>query len=469
MSPEFKKIARLEIEEFKAELRQRFPGRDVEKITDEDLLREVMNTVGKPGKLGEHVKCVVSVSMLTEGWDAKTVTHILGVRAFGTQLLCEQVVGRGLRRRNYETNAKGMFEPEYAEVYGVPFSFLPVAAATPDVIIRPTTHVQALEERAACEITFPRVAGYRYDLPVERLSARFSKDSLMTLTTERVPFWTENAPIVGESSIQTLDDLKTRRLQEVAFLLAKLTLEKYFRCDGQHQTDRAEEHRFDSEVQTWRFPDLLAITRRWLDECLVCKDNTFPQMLLLIEWAHDAADKIYLSIVASAEGTKTLKPILQPYNTVGSTRYVDFETARPVYATHPDFCHVSHVVADTESWEQKMAQALEELGAEGLVFSYVKNHNVGFAIPYSIRDDERLYFPDFIVRLDDGHGREDPLNLILEVSGLPRPDKAAKVSHARSCWVPAINNHGAFGRWAFIEIEDPWCGKKLIREKLALR
>ena len=107
MSDDFKKIAAREIDEFKAEYRIRFPGRDADNLTDEDLLREVMNTVGKAGKLGEHVKCVVSVSMLTEGWDANTVTHILGVRAFGTQLLCEQVVGRGLRRMSYAANDDG--------------------------------------------------------------------------------------------------------------------------------------------------------------------------------------------------------------------------------------------------------------------------------------------------------------------------------------------------------------------------
>ncbi len=132
MSDDFKKIAAREIEEFKAEYRVRFPGRDAESLTDEDLLREVMNTVGKAGKLGEHVKCVVSVSMLTEGWDANTVTHVLGVRAFGTQLLCEQVVGRGLRRMSYAANAQGRFEPEYAEVYGVPFSFIPCSGSTPE-------------------------------------------------------------------------------------------------------------------------------------------------------------------------------------------------------------------------------------------------------------------------------------------------------------------------------------------------
>jgi type III restriction enzyme len=147
LTPEFKKIAAREIDEFKAELRTRFPDRDVEKITDEDLLREVMNTVGRPGRLGERVRCVVSVSMLTEGWDANTVTHILGVRAFGTQLLCEQVVGRGLRRVNYDPDDAGMFEPEYADVLGVPFTFVAshkIAAPKPP---KPVTRVYALPER----------------------------------------------------------------------------------------------------------------------------------------------------------------------------------------------------------------------------------------------------------------------------------------------------------------------------------
>lgn len=136
MSDDFKRVAVREIESFKAEYRERFPGRDAEDLADSDLLREVMNTVGKAGKLGENVRCVVSVSMLTEGWDANTVTHILGVRAFGTQLLCEQVVGRALRRMSYAVNEngpdKGRFNPEYAEVYGVPFSFIPCSGSTKD-------------------------------------------------------------------------------------------------------------------------------------------------------------------------------------------------------------------------------------------------------------------------------------------------------------------------------------------------
>ncbi len=450
MSREFKKMASLAIEEFKSEIKARFIGRDTDKLTDEDLLREVMNTVGKPGKLGEHVKCVVSVSMLTEGWDANTVTHIMGVRAFGTQLLCEQVVGRGLRRMNYTVNADNMFEPEYAEVYGVPFSFIPCSGSSADPKPGPTpTRVRALEERNECEITFPRLSGYRYELSREVLTAEFTEKSRMPLSTQDIPTWTENSPIIGEKSVHTIDELKSRRIQEVAFLLAQITLQKYFSDD-------------EGDVRPWIFPQLLAVTRSWIDECIVLKDNAFPQMLLLVKLAHDAATHIYQSIVSSHDGPRYLKPILKPYDYIGSTRYVDFDTTRAVYSTDPYKCHISHVVADTESWEQKLAQSLEEMSE---VIHYVKNHGLNFTIPYTYGGEERNYVPDFIIRLKDGN--RDPLNLILEVSGQPKKDKAAKTAAARTLWVPAVNNHGGLGRWAFLEITDPWDAKNTIRAFLA--
>lgn len=448
MSEDFKNIAAREIDEFKADYRARFPGRDTENLADEDLLREVMNTVGKAGKLGEHVKCVVSVSMLTEGWDANTVTHVLGVRAFGTQLLCEQVVGRALRRMSYAANDKGHFNPEYAEVYGVPFSFIPCSGTTTDPKPGPLpTRVRALESRIACEITFPRLLGYRYDVVGERVSVRFTDESRLVLSTVDIPTKTENAPIVGESSIHTLDDLKARRLNEVAFQLAKRTLEKYFRDD-------------DGNDKPWLFPQLLGIAKRWLAECVTLKDNTFPQLLLLREFAENAVDRIYKAIVTSTDGTAALKPILRPYDTIGSTRYVDFDTTRAVFATHADKCHISHVVADTNSWEQKMAEALEEMPE---VIGYVKNHNLSFTIPYTLNGEEKNYIPDFIACIDDGHGPNDLLNLIVEVTGEKKKDKAAKVATARTLWVPAINNHGGYGRWAFIEVDDPWDAQNLIR------
>jgi type III restriction enzyme len=149
---------------------------------------------------------------------------------------------------------------------------------------------------------------------------------------------------------------------------------------------------------------------------------------------------------------------------MGSTRYVDFDTTRPVYPTDPNKCHVSHVVADTESWEQKMAQALEEMDE---VVCYVKNHNLGFTIPYTFEGEDRNYMPDFVVRVNDS--KEDLLNLIIEVTGEKKKDKAAKVSTARNLWVPAVNNHGGFGRWAFLEIADPWDAKNTIRAFIAAK
>ena len=196
-----------------------------------------MNTVGKPGKLGAHVRCVVSVSMLTEGWDANTVTHILGVRAFGTQLLCEQVVGRGLRRASYEANEDGFFEPEYAEVYGVPFSFIPASGIGKERPPKPVHRVRAMDDRIALEITFPRVTGYRYELPAEHLHAVFGIDSGKILSTQDVPTLVEVDPIAGEKVVHDLGELRQTRLQRWRFGITRRTLDEYLQAD-----DGAENH-----------------------------------------------------------------------------------------------------------------------------------------------------------------------------------------------------------------------------------
>ena len=330
----------------------------------------------------------------------------------------------------------------------MPFSFIPCSGTTTDP--KPgslPTRVRALESRSVpVRLPSPGCFGYRYDVVGERLTATFTDESKLTLSTADIPTKTENAPIVGESSIHTLDDLKLRRPNEVAFLLAKLTLENYFSDDGSDKP--------------WLFPQLLGIAKRWLSEYVILKDNTFPQLLLLIEFAHDASDRIYKAIVAPTGGSTTLKPILRPYDTFGSTRYVDFDTTRPVFATRDDKCHISHVVADTDSWEQKMAGALEDMPE---VIRYVKNHNLSFTIPYTLNGEEKNYIPDFIACIEDGGKPDEFLNLIVEVTGEKKKDKAAKVATARTLWVPAINNHGGFGRWAFLEVADPWDAQNLIR------
>ncbi|MEI6796838.1 MAG: DEAD/DEAH box helicase family protein [Methanomassiliicoccales archaeon] len=450
MGSDFKKYAAREIEEFKQEYRQRFPGRDVDSLTDEDLLREVMNTVGKEGKLGGEVRCVVSVSMLTEGWDAQTVTHVLGVRAFGTQLLCEQVVGRALRRTSYAVDENGMFTPEYAEVYGVPFSFIPTsgttAATNPPVKV---TRIKAVEGRETLEITFPRIAGYRHEVPGEKLRYAFGKESNMTLSTKDLPTSVENAPIVGEASVHTLDDLRMKRLNEIAFFLAHKTL-KRFRDD-------------DGNEKPWLFPQVLEITRRWIEECVSYKDDTYPQLLYLVEWSNVASEKIFLSIAQETNGLAGMHilPLIEPYDPMGSSKVINFDTRRPCYETRADKCQINYVAADTNSYEQKTAMVLEELD---FVLRYVKNDHMGFFVPYTYQGAEHNYIPDFVAVVDDGHGVDDPLNLIIEVTGQRDTDKEAKVSTARELWVPAVNNCKRFGRWAFFEITDPWNAKFRITE-----
>jgi type III restriction enzyme len=452
MSKEFKAIAAREIDEFKTEYRLRSPGADVEQLTDEDLLREVMNTVGKPGKLGERIRCVVSVSMLTEGWDANTVTHVLGVRAFGTQLLCEQVVGRGLRRVSYAPNDQGLFAPEYAEVYGVPFSFIPSAGSSADPKPGPpVTRVRALESRAHLAISFPHVLGYRWEVGTERLAADFGDAARLTLSTRDVPTRVTVEPIVGAGEVHTLDDLKTRREGEIAFAIARVLLERYFRDDA-------------GAPRVWLFPQLVGFSRRWLAECLTLQDGTFPGLLVFARLADRAAGLIHAAIVRGSDDAPRLIARLRPYDPVGSTAGVDFDTIKPAWPTRADRCHISHVVADTGSWEQKVAQSLEEMDE---VAAYVKNERVGFSIPYVLDGDARQYFPDFLVRWDDGHGPADLLTVIVEVSGERKPDKAVKVATARDYWLPAVNGDGGFGRWAFVELHDPWNTQTILRAALA--
>ncbi len=353
------------------------------------------------------------------------------------------------------------FPVEYAEVYGVPFEFIPTAGVAKPRPQRNTTHVCTVEARQDARITFPRLSGYRYELAGETLQAQFTPACRLTLTTKQMPTVVENAPIVGESSIHRLDDLKQRRPNEVAFLLAKLVLEKYFRQDA---TEYVIGDAVQNEVKAWLLPQVLGIAKQWLAECLELKDETFPQLLLLVELAHDAADRIYQAIVAADRGASTLKPILQPYNTIGDTDGVSFNTSRATYQSNHQ-CPISHVVLDS-GWEGKMAQALEYLDE---VYSYVKNHNLDFRIPYTFEGQEHSYIPDFIVRVDDGRGQADLLNLIVEVSGPPLPAKAAKTATVQNLWVPAVNNAGQFGRWAFVEVKDPESAMQAVREFLHAR
>jgi len=443
----FRKMAADEIERFRSEIRQRGDHQKAENISESDLLREVMNTVGKKDRLGESVRCVVSVSMLTEGWDTNTVTHVLGVRAFGTQLLCEQVIGRALRRQSYDLNEEGRFNVEYADVLGIPFDFTAKPVPAPPQPPRETIHVKAITpERDACEIRFPRVEGYRVQLPDERLSADFSDDSTYELTPALVggPSVTRNEGIIGAGVDLTLEHLADVRRSTILMRLTKHLLFTHYR-DG------------DGAPKLHLFGQLKRITRQWLDDHLVCKGGAQPAQILYPELAAEACNRINAAIfdAGAAQGGAVIQVALDPYNPEGSTRHVSFNTSkRTRWRTRGDRCHVNWAITDSD-WEAELCRVAE---SHPRVRSYVKNHNLGFEVPYLLGSEAKHYRPDFILRIDDGlpatEGDEDLLNLVVEVKGYRGEDAKAKKLTMETQWVPGVNRLGTYGRWAFAEYTD---------------
>ena len=434
----FREAAKDQIERFRREIRERTGSREAaESLTDGDLLREVMNTVGKPGRLGEDIRCVVSVSMLTEGWDANTVTHILGVRAFGTQLLCEQVVGRALRRQSYDQNDEGLFEPEYADVLGVPFNFTAKPTVVPPVRPRPVVQVHALRpERDSLAIQFPRVAGYRVELPPDRLTAKFSPDSTIMLTPEIVgPAETTNQGIIGLPEELRPDQNRDIRKATLAFHLARDLLRRHLRGA-------------DEEPRLHLFGQVKRIVREWLDGGhLVCERGTHPGQLLYEELAAVACQRIYAAIASTVSGEQRVLAETDPYNPVGSTAEVNFRTSKTtVWPTTKS--HVNWAVCDL-SWEMAFCRLVEKTTR---VEGYVKNAGLGLEVPYRFGGGAHRYLPDFIVRVRDGAGR--PVYLVVEIKGQPDEQSKAKAETMRSQWIPGVNNLGDFGRWEFLELRD---------------
>ncbi|MBE0564928.1 MAG: DEAD/DEAH box helicase family protein [Krumholzibacteria bacterium] len=437
----FRDLASDEIDRFRREIVERTGDlRQAENLTDQDLLREVMNTVGKPDRLGESIRCVVSVSMLTEGWDANTVTHVLGVRAFGTQLLCEQVIGRALRRQSYDLNEENLFNVEYADVLGVPFDFTAKPVVAPPQPPRETVQVKAVRpERDSLEIRFPRVDGYRVELPEERLSAEFNDDSVLVLTPDIVgPSITKNAGIIGEDVDLSLEHLGDMRRSTLLFHVTKRLLYTKWRDPGE-------------EPKLHLFGQLKRITKQWLESCLECKGDTYPALLMYQELADMACERITAGITRSLIGERPIKAVLDPYNPTGSTSFVNFNTSkRDRWQTDSRRCHINWVILDSD-WEAEFCRVAE---AHPCVRSYVKNHNLGMEVPYRFGSQMRTYIPDFIVLVDDGRGEDDPLHLVVEIKGYRGEDAKEKKSTMDVYWVPGVNNLGTYGRWAFAEFAD---------------
>lgn len=437
----FRKMADDEIERFRREIIERTGDRrQAENLTDQDLLREVMNTVGKKDRLGESIRCVVSVSMLTEGWDTNTVTHVLGVRAFGTQLLCEQVIGRALRRQSYDLNENGMFNVEYADVLGIPFDFTAKPVIAPPQPPRETIHVKAVRpDRDPLEIEFPRVAGYRVELPEERLTAEFNEDSILELTPDLVgPSITQNSGIIGETVNLSLAHLGDMRRSTLLFHVTQRLLYTKWRDPGE-------------DAKLHLFGQLKRITKEWLDTCLVCKGGTYPAQLMYQELADMACERITAGITRALVGERPIKAMLDAYNPSGSSMYVNFNTSKKDrWETDARRCHVNWVILDSD-WEAEFCRVAE---AHPKVVAYVKNHNLGLEVPYRYGSETRKYLPDFIVKIDDGKGEDDLLNLIVEIKGYRREDAKEKKTTMDVYWVPGVNNLKNYGRWAFAEFTE---------------
>lgn len=447
LDADFRRLAAAEIETFRREKSEREGAASGEEASDAELLREVMNTVGREGKLGAQIRCVVSVSMLTEGWDANTVTHILGIRAFGTQLLCEQVIGRALRRLSYEPGDKRdpdgnpLFDAEYADILGIPFDFAAQPVKVTKTAPKPVTRVAAVPERAALAIRFPRIVGYRNELPEVRFEAAFTTDSRMELSPELVgPSTARLEGVVGEGidiSPQSLDEM---RPGAIAMHLSKRLVERYFRED-----DGMPPYHLVGKLQP--------ITRRWIAECVTLTGGTKAGMLTYAEVADKAANLIYSAIVRKAGegGALAVRAMVDPFNPAGSTDHVSFITSKTtLWTTRPDRSHVNIVVCDSD-WEAEFCRVVE---AHPATLAYVKNQALGFEIPWLDGAVPRRYLPDFIVRVDDGSGPSDPLNLIVEIKGQKDLSTVTKAETARSLWVPAANGLGTFGRWDFVEFSD---------------
>ncbi|MCK5385300.1 MAG: restriction endonuclease, partial [Alphaproteobacteria bacterium] len=360
-------------------------------------------------------------------------------RAFGTQLLCEQVVGRGLRRYSYELNEEGLFNVEYADIMGIPFDFTAKPQVAKPVPPRKTERVKAIKERDALEIIFPRVVGYRIDLPEERLTAKFNPDSTLILTPEMVgPGQTLLEGIVGEGVTLSVAEISEFRPSTVSFHLAKHILYSYFRDE-------------DGEPKLYLFGQIKRIVRQWIDGgYFVCKGDTGMWMLQYQDISNQAAERIYHAIASTIGDEDRVVAVLDPYNNKGSTAHVGFQTSKDLWTTAPNKSHINYVVCDSD-WEAEFARVAEQ---HPRVISYVKNQGLGMEVPYKDGSTARRYIPDFIVQIDDGHGSDDPLNLIVEVKGYRRENVKLKSETMRNKWVPGVNNLKIFGRWAFEEFSD---------------
>lgn len=412
----------------------------------------MVNTIGKEGKLGAHIRCVVSVSMLTEGWDANTVTHIMGLRAFGSQLLCEQVAGRALRRMNYylqgydsegnPTDDKRKiktykFPPEYAHIIGVPFKLFKGGQTAPPPPPVDMKHIKALSERQKeMEIVFPNVTGYRLENYSGEIQYDFSGVENYELVCSHFPHTTlMTSAFLPKQEKMQVQSVFEKREQEICFLITKELIKLHF-SDDEHN------------AQFQLFNKLLKIVRYWYDNkvILVGESDLKYKKLLFFDDIRTMVNHIRMGINPHLNNVEHVRPVFNYYNRFGSSKYVNGNTVKEVFITHKS--HVNRVAMDSE-WEGIAAKTLEELDQ---VECYVKNKFMGFAIPYLKDGKDRQYFTDFIARVKCKDGTVKML--MIEISGFNK-DKSEKKCYVENRWLPAVNalkDKYEYPEWHFIEI-----------------
>jgi type III restriction enzyme len=397
---------------------------------------------------GRDIRCIVSVSMLAEGWDANTVTHIVGLRPFGSQLLCEQVVGRALRRKSYALNEDTqMFAEETAKVFGVPFELIPfkVSPTGPTPPTPEPNHIYSVPEKAAYEIRFPIVTGYhesgQFDVFVDwRQVAKVTIDPMkIPQSVELTPLTTPEGALAaygpGEKPVLSLKDWRAMfRDQQVAFRLAREVCRRW-------QTDNGA-----AAVPVHvLFPKVAFAAKRFLTEKLDRKGASQPCDVLLVGDYTQAAVGALLDAIKKGSSSDNAEVAVVPQGAAGrgSTVFVDFHTTKPIYPVTR--CHLNAMVADTKKWEQSAAFLLDTHPG---VRKWVKNERLGFFISYRNKGLPARYLPDFIAETDRG------LNLIVEIKGQVTDEADAKAKAAHR-WIGAVNRLGQNGIWHYLLVTDP--------------
>ncbi len=388
---------------------------------------------------GRDVRCIISVSMLSEGWDATTVTHVVGLRPFGSQLLCEQVIGRSLRRTSYAVDpASGLFTEETAQIFGVPFELIPfkVEGGKPQPPSPPANHVYAEADRAEYEIEFPVVEGYQ-DPGVVQVKVNWDRVGELVLDPDEVPddvmlrgLTTPDGRLIaygpGDAVRVNLEAWREGvRIQQVAFELAKVLAQKWMEDRG-HSIPA---HRL--------FPQMLDVATRFIDECVEPLKTRTKQDLAINPYFGKAIAMLLNAMeTVDAGGASQEKPVLAPgAASTRSTRQVDFHTGKPLHDVAR--CHLNAGVFDLD-WER---QAAELLGVHSAVEAWVKNDRLGLVVPYRKDGVARKYLPDFIVVTQSGE------RLLIEIKGQVGDALLKKAAAER--WCRAVTNDGRFGRWSY--------------------